>query len=96
VDRGVPALVAKDAPDKKVVGIAFEEVGADAKEPAGYEEDWGKGPLPFDFVVFTPKTKREDPCAGLRKRMEKERAAKKNAAPEAAGAAPGAAKPAAP
>jgi len=98
VDRGVPALVAKDAPGKKVVGIAFEEVSADAKTPAGYEEDWGKGPLPFDFVVFTPRAKREDACAGMRKHMEKKRAAaaKKDAAPEAAGAAPGAAKPAAP
>ncbi len=96
VDRGVPALVAKDAPGKKVVAIAFEEVSANATQPAGYEEDWGKGPLPFDFVVFTPRTKREDPCAGLRKRMEKERAAKTNAAPEAAGAVPGATRPAAP
>ena len=95
-DRGVPALVAKDAPGKKVLGIAFEEVRANATQPAAYEEDWGKGPLPFDFVVFTPRTKREDPCAELRKRMEKERAAKKDAAPEAAGAAPGATKPAAP
>ncbi len=97
VDRGVPALVAKDEPGKKVVGIAFEEVSDEANEPAGYEQDWGKGPLPFDFVVFTPATTREDPCAGMRRHMEKKRAAaKKDTAPGAAGAAPGAAKPATP
>ncbi len=100
VDRGVPALVAKDAPGKKVVAVSFQEVDAEAKKPTGYEKDWGKGPLPFDFVVFTPKTKRDDPCAGMRAHMQKKRAAAEkkdeSAAPDAAGDAPGAAQPAAP
>jgi uncharacterized iron-regulated protein len=100
VDRGVPALVAKDAPGKRVVAVSFHEVEAEAKEPAGYEKDWGKGPLPFDFVVFTPKTTRDDPCAGMRMHMKKKRAeAEKkdaSAAPDAASDAPGAAQPAAP
>jgi uncharacterized iron-regulated protein len=100
VDRGVPALVAKDAPGKKVVAVSFHEVEAEAKEPAGYEKDWGKGPLPFDFVVFTPKTTRDDPCAGMRMHMKKKRAAAEkkdaSAAPDAASDAPGVAQPAAP
>ncbi len=101
VDRGVPALVAKDAPGTKVVAVGFAEVRAEAREPAGYERDWGTGPLPFDFVVFTPKAKRDDPCAGLRMQMEKKRAVeeaaeKKAASPDAASGAPAAVKPGAP
>lgn len=104
-DRGVPALVAKDAPAKKVVSVGFVEVNPDATEPSGYREYGGNVPLPFDFVVFTPGSRREDPCEGMKGRMEKRRAAlekeraageQKDAAPDAASAAPGAAKPATP
>jgi uncharacterized iron-regulated protein len=103
-DRGVPALLAGDAPGSKTVSVAFLEVDPGALEPGDYAEAWGKGPLPFDVAVFTPGTEREDPCAALRKHMESRRAkerdaagsAGKSAAPDAANAAPGAAKPPAP
>jgi uncharacterized iron-regulated protein len=101
-DRGVPALLAKDAPGRKVIAVAFLEVNPDVQEPGGYAASWGKGPLPFDLVVFTPGLERDDPCEGLRKKMEhkhaKERSAgdEKNAAPDATEVTPGAAKPAAP
>jgi hypothetical protein len=106
-DRGVPALVAKDAPGKKVVSVAFVEVEPEATEPSAYQARSG-GPLPHDFVVFTPGAKREDMCAGMKGHVERKRAAEKrkaeekardrdeNAAPDAANAAPEAAKPAAP
>jgi uncharacterized iron-regulated protein len=92
-DRGVPAFLARDAPGRKVVAVAFLEVDPEAAEPQGYAEKLGPGPLPFDFAVFTPGTGREDPCKGFRERIEKR---KKDAAPGAASAAPGAAKPATP
>jgi uncharacterized iron-regulated protein len=92
-DRGVPAFLARDAPGRKVVAVAFLEVDPAAAEPQGYAAKLGAGPLPYDFVVFTPGTEREDPCEGFKERMEKHR---KDAAPGAASAAPGAAKPAAP
>jgi uncharacterized iron-regulated protein len=104
-DRGVPALVAKDLPGRKVLGVGFFEVDPAATTPDGYVERWGKGPLPFDLVVFTPGVKREDPCVALKERMERKRAREKaaaqesaaapgtDAAPGAAGAAPEAAKP---
>jgi uncharacterized iron-regulated protein len=92
-DRGVPAFLAREAPGRKVVAVAFFEVDAGQAEPQAYAEKIGEGPLPFDFVVFTPGAEREDPCVGFRHRIER---TKKDAAPDAASAAPGAAKPAAP
>jgi uncharacterized iron-regulated protein len=74
-DRGAPAIVAKDAPGKKVLAVAFTEVETDQRDPAAYHEDEGAtGPAPFDFLVFTPRTEREDQCEGMKKHMEKKRA----------------------
>jgi uncharacterized iron-regulated protein len=106
IDRGVPAVIAADRPDAKVVSVGFVEVDPAALEPSGYRE--GGGGLPYDLVVFTPGLEREDPCEGMKGRMEsverrrgeagqeKPRGDGENAAPDAANAAPGAAKPAAP
>jgi uncharacterized iron-regulated protein len=95
-DRGVPAIVAKDVPGKKVVVVAFTEVEKDQQDPAAYHEDEdAAGPAPFDFLVFTPRTERGDPCEGMKQHMEKKRAeAAKDGAKEAAPATPAA--PAAP
>lgn len=65
-DRGVPALLAADAPGRRVVALAFVEVDPDEREPSAYHDEWGDGPIPFDFLVFTPGAEREDPCAALR------------------------------
>ncbi|HEY6099668.1 MAG TPA: ChaN family lipoprotein, partial [Anaeromyxobacter sp.] len=67
-DRGVPAYLAADAPGRRVVSVAFIEVDPDEKEPQGYSEHGESGPLPYDYAVFTPGEKREDPCEGLRHR----------------------------
>jgi uncharacterized iron-regulated protein len=71
-DRAVPAIIAKDAPGKKIVAVAFFEAEPDKTDPAKYHEDEGAtGPSPFDFLVFTPGAKREDVCAGMREHMKK-------------------------
>jgi uncharacterized iron-regulated protein len=63
VDRGVPSYL----PDPgKIVSVLLVEVSARRREPAAYAEDFGKGPLPFDWVIFTPRAERPDPCAALR------------------------------
>jgi len=59
-DRGAGAFLpltgaAKDA----VVSIAFREVHPDDRAPPA-------GPLPWDFVVFTPRADRGDPCEGMK------------------------------
>jgi uncharacterized iron-regulated protein len=74
-DRGAPAIVAKDAPGKRIVSVGFTEVEPDQRDPAGYHEDEDStGPAPFDFLVFTPGTKRDEMCEGMKKHMAKKRA----------------------
>jgi uncharacterized iron-regulated protein len=98
-DRGVPRLLATDAPGRKVVSIAFLEVDPERPAPGDYDKGWGEGPLPFDLVIFTPGTEREDPCADFKEHLERRRkqreaaSAEEGAAPGAASAAPGAAMP---
>jgi uncharacterized iron-regulated protein len=91
--RGVPAWLAVDAPGRRVVAVAFVEVDPEAKSPAGYSDEFGRGPFPYDYAIFTPGTEREDPCERLR---ERSRARKEGdstapgapAPPAAPGAAP--------
>jgi uncharacterized iron-regulated protein len=66
--RDVPAWLAIDAPGRKVVTVAFVEVDPDLKAPADYVEEFGEGPFPFDYAIFTPGMKRDDPCVKLRER----------------------------
>ena len=68
-DRAVPAYLAREAPGRKVVSTAFLEVSPDGLTPDAYSEGFGTGPLPFDYVGFTPRTEREDPCIGIEKRL---------------------------
>lgn len=71
-DRGVGALVreAVTKASKTVVTIAFVEVTDGETEPAAYAARFHPvtegGPLPFDFVWFTPRASDEDPCAGMK------------------------------
>jgi uncharacterized iron-regulated protein len=90
-DRGIPPLLARDAPGRAVVAVAFVEVDPDRAEAAAYGEEEGTvGRLPYDFVVFTPGAEREDPCAALRERSRQ----RKEAAPgPPSPAEPGAAAP---
>jgi uncharacterized iron-regulated protein len=98
VRRGdVPAWLAVDAAGKKIVAVAFVEIEPDERWPGGYADEFGTGPFPYDFAVFTPATEREDPCKKLRERSRaherKEKDATTPGAP-APPAAPGAAPPA--
>jgi len=49
-----------------VFSVGIVEVVAGKTEPAQYAAEFGEGPLPLDYMVFTPVTVREDPCEGLR------------------------------
>jgi uncharacterized iron-regulated protein len=69
-DRGVPAFLLRGAPGLKVASVAFLEVASDKRAPQDFAEELGPA-LPFDFLIFTPRAQREDPCAGLRAHMEK-------------------------
>jgi len=68
VDRAVPSYLAREAPARSVRSVAFLEVSPDRLTPEDYRPAFGGGPLPFDYVVFTPAVPRPDPCGGLRRR----------------------------
>jgi uncharacterized iron-regulated protein len=92
-DRGIPPLLARDAPGRRVVAVAFVEVDPERLEAPAYGEEEGTvGRLPYDFVVFTPAAEREDPCEALRERSRQRKAAPPGAPPPPP--APGAATPA--
>jgi uncharacterized iron-regulated protein len=68
-DRGVPAHLARDVAGRPIVSVSFQEVLSKRADPAQYAEDYGAPTLPFDYVVFTPGAKREDPCEKMREHM---------------------------
>lgn len=63
-DWGVPSYLFD--PGARVATVLLVEVSAKRRAPADYAADYGKGPLPFDWVIFTPAAERPDPCAELR------------------------------
>ncbi len=69
-DWGVPAHLAILRPDAPVGTVALLEVRADAVVPEDYAERFG-GPLPFNFVWFTPRVDNVDPCEKFRPSLER-------------------------
>jgi len=69
-DRGVPAYVSREAPERSVVSVAFLEVSASMSEPNDYAKELGVEALPFDYAVFTPATERRDPCLEFKRKPE--------------------------
>lgn len=67
-DRGVPAWLARSRPGGKTLSVGLVEVDAELRWPRQYAEPYGGERFPFDFVVFTPRAEREDPCESLRRR----------------------------
>lgn len=59
-DLGVPRYI--HAPRARLVSVGLLEVEKGLKRPADYAQDWGYGQLPFDYVWFTPRAQRKDPC----------------------------------
>lgn len=60
-DRAVPAWIASLAPSKSVAAVGFVEVSERVPHPE--RESW-----PYDYVVFTPRVDRPDPCASFHMR----------------------------
>jgi uncharacterized iron-regulated protein len=70
-DRGVPFYLRAKRPEAHVLGLAFVEVAIQAQSPDAYAREFHAGTLPFDFVWFTPRMRRDDPCAALLERIQK-------------------------
>lgn len=68
-DRGVPWVLRQLAPEKSIVSVQIMEVQEGQHDPAAYVSTNDKQLSAADFVIFTPRTQRPDPCEALRNRQ---------------------------
>ncbi|MDX2258232.1 MAG: ChaN family lipoprotein [Hyphomicrobiaceae bacterium] len=88
-DRGVAHyLAARGVAPKDIVAVGIVEVAEGKVDPQAYAAGPG-GQSIYDFVVFTPRLERPDPCVAMRESF-----GKKSAAPAAAPSSPAATPPA--
>lgn len=64
-DRGAPWYIRKRAPDMKVVSVMLIEVEEGETSPQAYLPRSPGGDPATDYVIFTPRAERGDPCAQL-------------------------------
>ena len=67
-DYGVPAYLARRAPALEVLSVLLVEV-ENAREVSAYLEHWPAAPegAPYDYLWFTSRADRPDPCARFAK-----------------------------
>lgn len=65
-DRGVPWYVHRLAPQRRVNAVMFLEVEPGKTDPASYLPRSPDGAVAADYVVFTPRQDRPDPCEKMR------------------------------
>lgn len=59
-DLGVPRYIHSSS--AKLISIGVLEVESNLDRPADYAADWNSARLPFDYVWFTARAQRKDPC----------------------------------
>jgi uncharacterized iron-regulated protein len=69
-DRGVPKVLRRIAPGKTIVVVTQAEVALGQTDPASYAPAAPDRHLATDYVWFTPRTKRSDPCEEMRRHMK--------------------------
>jgi len=74
-DRGVPWHLIRRAPGLATSVVSFVEVEAGQEEAARYLPRDPNGQPAVDYVWFTPKAEREDPCERMRRGMKGEKGA---------------------
>lgn len=65
-DRAVPYYLKKMTPNTKVISLAFREVEAGKNHPSDYAEPPEGSKLPYDYVWFTERPQRMDPCVEVK------------------------------
>jgi uncharacterized iron-regulated protein len=65
-DRGVPWYLSARAPGSRVATVMLVEVAADNEDAASYVPRDPSGAPAVDYIVFTPRAERGDPCAAMR------------------------------
>lgn len=69
-DRGVPWYLSRRAPEKRVLVLVLSEVRAGEDDPQKAAPAAPDGSPAADYVWFTPRTEREDPCKDLAEKMK--------------------------
>lgn len=69
-DRGTPAYITQLEPGAKIFSLAWVEVEQGFEDPEAYAEAWHAESLPFDYVWFTARVKRSDPCEEMKQYMK--------------------------
>ncbi len=64
-DRAVPLYLQTAAPSAEISVVAFIEVVAATTSPRDYIDNIANEAEAFDYVWFTPRTARPDPCEGM-------------------------------
>lgn len=73
-DRGVPwYLEQRGVPANSIVSVRMAEVVEGRNDPAQYIEPGPDGAPTADFIVFTPRKTRPDPCEQLQRHMDGDR-----------------------
>ncbi len=70
-DYGVPAYIKSRQPQASITAISIMEVVEDVQDPAEYSEAWASDVIPFDYVWFTKRIERDDPCEELKQHFKK-------------------------
>ena len=70
-DRGVPWYVQQRAPDKTVISVMFVEVEDGQNDPQTYVPRDPDGKPAADYMLFTARAERGDPCEKMREKMKK-------------------------
>lgn len=65
-DRGVPHYLRKMAPNRKIIAVMLLEVEEGKINPANYIPRDPDGRPAADYIIFTPRPSREDPCIAMR------------------------------
>lgn len=68
-DRGVPMYLS-NGQARKTVSVAFMEISDEDGQVEDYKQRWDGG-LPFDYVWFTARAQRDDPCDSLKQHLER-------------------------
>ena len=70
-DRAVPWYVARRLPKARILSVMLIELDAETKRPEDGLITDPDGKAAADFVWYTPRRDREDPCESLRKHLAK-------------------------
>ncbi len=71
LDRAVPWYLRRRAPEGEVAAVIFIEVDANASAPGDLVPAGPDGQAAVDFVWYTPRAERGDPCEQLRSYFQK-------------------------